>query len=123
MSRLSDASSRRLLIPLEGFGEPTKDYLLAAASAGLPAVAAVKALLNQGLRRAVATDDNHPGDGGRGCCRCGGAGGAGAARGEDRAAGSGGGREGASGQGAGGQGNELIPRVPGPRTLAPNSEL
>jgi hypothetical protein len=55
MSRLPDATSRRVLIPISGFGEPTKDYLLAAANAGLPPVAAVKALLDRGVIRAAAS--------------------------------------------------------------------
>ncbi|MCW1916280.1 hypothetical protein OJ996_22010 [Luteolibacter sp. GHJ8] len=57
MSRLPDATSRRVLIPISGFGEPTKDYLLAAANAGLPPVAAVKALLD---RAAVRRDSPEP---------------------------------------------------------------
>lgn len=57
MSRLPDATSRHVLIPISGFGEPTKDYLLAAANAGLPPVAAVKALLD---RAAVRRDSAEP---------------------------------------------------------------
>lgn len=60
MSRLPAATSRRLLIPLAGFGEPTKDYLLAAANAGLPPVAAVKALLDRGVGRAAAGGTGTP---------------------------------------------------------------
>ena len=91
MSRLSDASPRRVLIPLAGLGGPTQDYLLAAAKVGLPRVAAVKVLLDRGVRRGAAggAESFHPREGGRSCGRCGRAGGAGAARGEDRAEGSG----------------------------------
>ena len=60
MSRLPAATSRRLLIPLAGFGEPTKDYLLAAANAELPPVAAVKALLDRGVGRAAAGGTGTP---------------------------------------------------------------
>ena len=56
MSRLSDATSRRFRVPLAGFGEPPQDYLRAAAKAGLPPVAAVKALLDRGVRRGVGAD-------------------------------------------------------------------
>ncbi len=93
MSRSPDATSRFVLVPLAGFGEPTKDYLLAAAKAGLPPVAAVKALLARGVRRgeeaAMIAMTRDPREGGRSCGWCGRAGGAGRARGEDGADGSG----------------------------------
>ena len=87
MSRAFDASSPSFLIPLSRLGEAVREYLLAAECAGLPRVAAVKVLLDRGVRRGAAAgaDSFHPREGGRSCGRCGLAGGAGAARGEDRA--------------------------------------
>jgi len=91
MPRTFDASSPSFLIPLSRVGEPVREYLLASERAGLPRVAAVKVLLDRGVRRGAAAgaESFHPREGGRSCGRCGRAGGAGAARGEDRAEGSG----------------------------------